>query len=97
VDKTKRCHTCGAGWEEKGQPGTRAVCTKCGAELHVCMNCRFYDEHKPDKCQVPDIDPVLYKDRANFCDEFQFAERDTTSKKSEKDKAKEAWQKLFKK
>jgi hypothetical protein len=97
MDKKKHCYKCATAWEGKGQPGSRDRCFKCGEDLHVCLNCRFYNDHKPDKCLVPDIDPVLYKDRANFCDEFQFAESAAAGGEDEAAKAKDAWKKLFKK
>lgn len=97
MNKAKYCHRCKTAWEGKGQPGARERCGKCGEDLHVCLNCRFYDEHKPDRCLVPDIDPVQYKDRANYCEEFQLAERDIAGGESETAKAKDAWKRLFKK
>lgn len=91
----KRCYKCGNEWAEIGQVGFKESCSKCTSDLHVCLNCRFYDEHKLNDCQVPNVDPVGDKQKANFCEEFQFADRKAAAGKSESDKAKEKWNKLF--
>ena len=99
----KYCYKCHTEWKGVTQPGTRETCDKCNADLHICLNCRFYDEHKPYECQVNNIDPVKDKERANFCEEFQFADKSLNSEvkdeqvKNKKDKAKEQWNRLFKK
>jgi hypothetical protein len=70
----KYCHQCGTGWEGVTQPGIRETCTHCGEDLHVCLNCRLYDQKKSQHCQV-ETDPVRDVARANFCEEFLFADR----------------------
>jgi hypothetical protein len=94
----KYCHKCHTPWEGFGQPGTRATCAKCGADLHSCRNCRLYDTGKPYQCQV-DTDPVRDKERYNYCEEFQFAEKrpQDTAGKNEADGARGRWDQLFKK
>ncbi len=49
----KRCHKCGEAWGEKGSPGTREDCLRCGSALHACANCRFYDAKSLDFCREP--------------------------------------------
>lgn len=94
----KYCHKCHTIWERSGQPGIRETCIKCSEDLHICLNCRFYDEHKSNQCQIDNIDPVTYKEKANFCDEFQFADRPLPGKYTDNaNKAREQWKKLFKK
>jgi|WetSurMetagenome_2_1015567.scaffolds.fasta_scaffold1638850_1 hypothetical protein len=96
----KYCYKCKTPWEGLTQPGARATCEKCGEDLHVCLNCRFYDLLKAYQCHITNIDPVKTKDRANFCEEFQYSdktpEKDTPKKNGEAEKAKELWKKLFK-
>jgi hypothetical protein len=90
----KYCHKCRNPWQGFGQPGTKEQCTQCSEDLHCCLNCRFYDTHKPNDCQV-DTDPVLRKDRFNYCEEFQFADRDVPKDKNTENKARDQWKKLF--
>jgi hypothetical protein len=54
--------------------GRRDECPFCSADLHCCLNCRFYDRAAPKQCREPQADLVREKDKANFCDFFAFAE-----------------------
>ena len=75
MEKTKHCYKCKTVWEGVTQPARTETCPKCNADLYVCLNCRFYDTGKPAQCMIYNIEPVLNKERANFCEEFQFAAR----------------------
>ena len=94
----KQCRKCRTEWKGFGQPGTKATCDKCGEDLHVCLNCELYDEHKPNSCTEPDADTVQNKERFNFCDFFCFKEKlsEGTTVSGRKD-PKTAFDKLFKK
>lgn len=46
-------------------------CPQCRKQTHVCRNCRFYEQGRPNDCQEPIAEPVRDKDRANFCDYFE--------------------------
>ena len=64
----------------------------------LILNCKFYNTHKSNQCEVNDTEPILDKERTNFCEEFQFIDSPTPTKGSdEAKKAYEQWQKLFKK
>jgi hypothetical protein len=52
----------------------KSVCSKCGSDLHVCLNCRFYLETSHNKCTEPKAEFQRTRDRANFCDYFVFRE-----------------------
>ncbi len=93
----KYCRQCSTPWDGVTQPGVRETCVRCHADLHVCLNCRFYDEHKPQQCQVDVAETVRNKDRSNFCEEFQFADRPLPGERApdETKKAKEQWNRLF--
>jgi hypothetical protein len=95
----KYCHNCKTPWEGSSQPGVRATCQHCDADLHACLNCRFYDTFKACQCQINNIDPVLNKERSNFCDEFQFSEKNVkngeTKNGNETDKARDLWKNIF--
>lgn len=75
----------------------------CHSDLKCCLNCRFFDPSSANQCREPQVDPVLEKDRANFCELFQYREVSALSapgmggSQSEKDRAKAAFDSLFKK
>ena len=65
------CWKCGASLAELTLPLLRHdACKRCGAELHVCKLCRFYDVTVAKHCREPIADLVRDKERANFCDYF---------------------------
>jgi hypothetical protein len=81
------CWKCGASLDEIPLPlSRRAECPGCGAELHVCRMCRFYDTAVANQCREPVAEPVGDKTRANFCgylepraDAWQPADRSSAS------------------
>jgi hypothetical protein len=98
--KAKFCYKCFFVWNGLTQPGIRETCHKCTEDLHVCINCRFYDTHKPNQCQN-DTEPVIDKKKANFCEEFEFIAREVPQAgprdKTEKDAAREKLKQFFRK
>jgi hypothetical protein len=48
----------------------RAVCDKCGAALHCCRNCIYYQPGLPNDCRVPNTDFIADRTATNFCEEF---------------------------
>jgi len=54
--------------------GRRDTCPFCGSDLHVCLNCRFYDPGAYNNCREPQAERVVEKDRSNFCDYFEFGD-----------------------
>jgi hypothetical protein len=55
--------------------GREATCLGCGKPTHVCRNCRHYARGRPNDCNEPMAEPVLHKDRANFCELFEPTQR----------------------
>lgn len=52
--------------------GFRDECPRCGADLHICLNCRFYDQYASRQCREPAIpDTVKDKERRNLCEYFK--------------------------
>jgi hypothetical protein len=92
----KTCFKCGAGLEIDFV-GRREECPNCGADVHVCLNCDFYELGRANDCREPQAEPVKEKDRSNFCGFFRFKEAGDAVKKSGKDEADRLWQDLFKK
>jgi hypothetical protein len=93
----KRCHKCGSEWiSEKKQPAVKEYCAVCTAYLHCCLNCRFHDPHAHNQCYIPNTEWVSDRAGGNFCDEFEFADRDATAPASMgKQRAHEALKGLF--
>lgn len=95
----KRCHRCGEPWLDKGSPGMREDCLKCGGSLHVCANCRFLDAKALEWCREPQArsDKPRTIDKANLCAWFVFADPDEERLNAEKSKsARLALEALFK-
>lgn len=67
---TVRCHYCGGPVGEDVTIGFRDTCGRCGRDLHVCRNCRFYDPGAYNACREPQAERILDKERANFCEYF---------------------------
>ena len=65
------CHCCGRERAGSGPVGRTETCDGCGADLHVCRNCEFYDPAAYNECRESRAERVLEKDRANFCDWFR--------------------------
>ena len=89
------CAHCGASYTAAVYRTT--VCPECGKELKTCRNCRHFSPGEAHDCHEPVSDPVLDKDRANFCDWFIPAE-DAAARKtgsSKIDNARKAFSELF--
>jgi hypothetical protein len=49
----------------------RDECPACGRDLHICLNCEFYDRNAYRQCRESIREPVQDKEKANFCDFFR--------------------------
>jgi predicted RNA-binding Zn-ribbon protein involved in translation (DUF1610 family) len=47
------------------------VCPNCGADIHCCKNCMFYEKGSHYDCHETIDELVKDKERANFCDYFK--------------------------
>jgi len=67
-----RCHACGdeVALATGERVGFRDTCDGCGADLHVCLNCRFHDPAVYNECREPNAERVADRERANRCDYF---------------------------
>lgn len=95
---TKHCYQCGKEWKLDGQPGRSESCHSCNEDLRICLNCIFYDSRVAHQCKERRAEPIIEKNRSNFCEYFDFIIRDWTGEESDlssSKKAKEAFQKLF--
>ncbi len=48
------------------------TCPHCGRDLHSCVQCRFYDRNKHNRCLEPMAQHVTEREKYNFCDYYQF-------------------------
>ncbi len=69
--KVMQCWKCGTDLSlPLGKISFRAECDRCGAALHCCVNCRYYQIGKPNDCQIPGTEWVRDRIAANLCEEF---------------------------
>jgi hypothetical protein len=64
------CHGCGETLDVDGPIGRRSVCPRCDADLHCCINCKFYEQSAPHECREPHADHYIDKIASNACDLF---------------------------
>lgn len=92
------CHHCRKELEPIRKPGREETCPYCGADLHVCLNCRFYNPGAYNECREPQAERVVEKKRSNFCDLFVFVDETARSRDaSKKDDVRSRLDDLFKK
>ena len=68
----RKCHHCGRDIGAVESIGRRDTCLHCGADLHCCMNCTFYDPTYHNQCREPEAERHVDKQAGNFCDYFSF-------------------------
>jgi hypothetical protein len=77
--------------------GRDESCPHCHRDLRSCLNCALYDAAS-DYCREPQSEEIRERDRSNFCDFFIFGDKETGDKSADQArKAKEDWERLFKK
>jgi hypothetical protein len=91
----KSCHACNKALDLGREIGRRDECPFCHADLHCCLNCRFYDRSAPKQCREPQAELVRDKEKANFCGFFVFATIDDRSTAGEPEKTRKALEDLF--
>jgi hypothetical protein len=68
------CHGCGATLDIDVPIGRRSACPECDADLHSCINCRFYEETAPHECREPHADHYVDKIASNACDLYKLGD-----------------------
>lgn len=76
--------------------GRRDSCPHCGADLHVCKNCRLYDPNVHNMCRETQAEFIRDREVANFCSHFDMANRDGAPREASVDTAKAKLEALFK-
>ena len=65
------CWHCGASLRDVPKPISRlSQCKACGADLHVCRLCKFYNPKLLSRCDNDQAEPAREIDIANFCGYF---------------------------
>jgi hypothetical protein len=78
----QRCYRCDHDQGVIERVGRRDTCLACGADLHCCYNCEFYDPSFHNQCRENQAERQVDKERSNFCDHFQFRHRPAGAKQS---------------
>jgi hypothetical protein len=66
------CWKCGTSLAALSLPLLRLdECKQCGAQLHACKLCEWYDVRVAKHCRETIAEEVRDKERANFCDYFK--------------------------
>jgi hypothetical protein len=97
-----KCNACGHQRLGLEQPTTDETCMKCGADLHTCGNCRFFDTTTLWECRANITARVSPKHARNECTFFApKVVRDLAADKSRQpqtpDDARKAFDALFNK
>jgi hypothetical protein len=91
------CHFCSKPVAIEGKIRRTEVCPGCGEDLHSCKNCRFYDPAAHNHCRETQAEWVARKDKANFCDYFDFGDRPAPPSGSSPEEIRRKMDDLFKK
>jgi len=93
-----RCYRCQREVSLTSASSHHELCPYCFSALHCCQNCLYYDEFSPNKCSEPAADWVPDKEKANFCQFFEYSQPQILVKKQMQiDKARAYWESLWKK
>jgi hypothetical protein len=69
------CHHCGRELQVFIPKVERtAGCPYCHSDLKCCLNCRLHDPGANNQCREPQAEWQAEKDKANFCEFFEFRE-----------------------
>jgi len=66
------CHFCGRELQLLAAIGREDSCPYCHSDLKCCLNCRHHDPGAHNQCREPQAEWVTDKDKANFCEHFEF-------------------------
>ena len=99
----KICHRCSHEISLMAKLARTDSCPGCRSDLKCCLNCRFFDPGANNQCREPQAEWCPEKEKANFCEFFEFREVSSLSvpgyggAQSGHDRARSAFDGLFKK
>jgi len=70
----KVCHRCGRDIQLLSGLQRTHSCPYCRSDLKCCANCRFFDPAMNNQCREPQAEWTPEKEKANFCEFFDFRE-----------------------
>ena len=76
--------------------GRLDACEHCGAYLHCCKNCEFYDPGLHNQCRDPNTEFIRDREEPNFCNSFEYRNDDAPPARPDIDSAKSKLENLFK-
>ena len=94
----KACHHCARELQVAARVGRTDGCPHCHSDLKCCLNCRLHEPGAHNQCLEPQSEWVGDKDKANFCEFFEFRERarpGASGAASGGDRARDAFDALF--
>lgn len=92
------CFRCQKENSVSGKVSRLDSCSQCHSDLHVCLNCSFYDAFAHKQCREPAAETVRDKEKSNFCEYFTPNQKaDALNANSKSDNARSAFDNLFKK
>lgn len=91
-----RCAVCGEKQLASSGVELDSTCWKCGADLHTCTHCRYFDSSAPRECRQPVKDYVSSKAKRNSCELFEAKEAQEHGQNESPSDAKAAFDALFK-
>ena len=65
-----RCRDCGQQVLTLDDIVFAATCSKCGSDLHACVNCSQFDSAAPNECLQPIPERIVGKAKRNRCELF---------------------------
>ncbi len=89
------CHACGGETELIDKVKRADTCEHCGADLHACKNCRFFDPNVHNQCRESSTLWEPDKEKANFC--TYFLPREGKAEEEDRSSALSKLEALFKK
>jgi hypothetical protein len=97
-----KCNRCGQIRQNLNELTSEETCLKCGADLHTCGNCRFFDTTTTWECRENIPARVVNKQSRNECVSFapkiiRDLSADKPGKLQTPDDARKAFEALFKK
>jgi len=91
----KACHFCGGELDLPAGVARTDSCSRCHSDLKCCRNCRFFDPAFNNQCREPQAEWTPDKEKANFCEFFEFLEKGAAAAESSKKDARSAFDALF--
>lgn len=90
------CFFCHKPLDIEGKASFHELCPHCGMDVHVCLNCTFFDPGRANNCREPNAEQVRDSEARNTCEYFVLSGGGSTVAPAAQD-AMAALEALFKK